>query len=205
MIRNDFLRDVGGIELAGLRLLRDLPHGLDNLNPAAVAQRHDESQAVVLGKRGDGFCQMLLHVVRQAMNLADDFQPDIVFVQLLRLGLEVVNKIFHQRVHLVFRTIPILRRKRVKREIFDAEFAGGADDFARGIRAAPVALDARQVPRLGPAPIAVHDHSDVAREIRGGFGAQMWNGETHLIIPKQLKNKIYWFNHGVARIGNIYV
>ncbi len=114
---------------------------------------------------------MLLHVFRQAMNLADDFQPHIVFVQLLRLGLEIVDEIFHQRVHLVLRTVPILGGKRVKREIFDAEFAGGADDFARGIRAAPVALDARQVARLRPAAVAVHDHRDVARKTGGGFGA----------------------------------
>ena len=114
---------------------------------------------------------MLLHIVRQAMDLADDFEPDIVFVQVFRLGLEIVDEIFHQRVHLVFRPIPILRGKRVEREILDAEFARRADDFARRIRAAPVALDARQVARLRPAPVAVHDHRDVAREIRGGFGA----------------------------------
>src|ERR1039458_5591973 len=59
-----------------------------------------------------------------------------------------------------------------------------ADDFARRVRAAPVSLDARQMARLGPAPVAVHDHRDVAREIGGSFGAQMWNGETHFACPQ---------------------
>jgi hypothetical protein len=54
-----------------------------------------------------------------------------------------------------------------------AEFARGADDFARRIRAAPVAFDARQMAGLRPTPVAVHDHRDVAREIGGGISAQM--------------------------------
>jgi len=43
------------------------------------------------------------------------------------------------------------------------------------------------VARLRPAPVAVHDHRDVAREIRGGFGAQMWNGETHFACPQIMR------------------
>ena len=63
--------------------LGDCAHGLDDLNPAAVAQRHHERQAVVFGKRRDGFAQMFLHIFRQAINLADDFEAHIVFVQIL--------------------------------------------------------------------------------------------------------------------------
>ena len=117
-----------GFKLAALHLLGDAPDGIHDFNPAAVAQRHDERQAVVLGKRRDGFLEMLLHVFRQALNLADDFEPHIVFVQLRRLGFEIVDEIFHQRVHLILGAVPVLGGKGVKREILDAEFARRADD-----------------------------------------------------------------------------
>ena len=97
----------------------------------------------------------------------------------LRFGFEIVNEIFHQRVHFIFGPVPVLGRKSVEREIFDADFARRADDFARGIRAAPMTLDARQTMLLRPAAVAVHDDGDVLRQRRAGFGAQMCSGRTH--------------------------
>ena len=121
---------------------------------------------------------MFLHVFRQAVNLPDDLQPHVVLVQLRRLGLEVMDEIFHQRIHLVLGPVPVLGGKGVEREIFDAEFAGGADDFARRIGATPVPLDAGQMPCPGPAAVAVHDDGNVLRQRRLGFRAEMW-GSAH--------------------------
>ena len=125
----------GGSSWPRLHFLGNAAHGVHDFNAAAVAQRHDERQPVVFGKRRDGFLQMLLHVFRQAVDLADDFEPHVVLVQLRRLGFEVMDEIFHQRVHLVLGPVPVLGRKGVEREIFDAQFARGADDDARGFRA----------------------------------------------------------------------
>ena len=94
-----------------------------------------ERQPVVLRERRDGLLQVLLHGLRQPVDLADDLQPHVVLVQLRRLGLEIVDEIFHQRVHLVLGPVPVLDRKRVEREILDAQFARGADDGARRFRA----------------------------------------------------------------------
>ena len=181
MVGNDLLVDVRRVELAALHLLADAADGIHDFNPAAVAQRHHQRQAVVLGKRRDGFLEMLLHIFRQPVNLADDFEVDIALVQLRRFGLEVVDEIFHQRVHLVLGPVPILGGKRVEREILDAELARRADDFARRIRAAPVPLHARQSVLLGPAPVAIHDDGDVLRQRRAGLGAQRCGGGTHLL------------------------
>ena len=175
----DLLVDVRRIELAPLGLFGNAPHGVHDFNAAAVAQRHDQRQAVVFGKGRDGFLEMFLHVFRQAVNLPDDFQPHVVFVQLRRFGLEIVDEIFHQRIHFVLGAVPILGGKSVEREIFDAEFARRANDRPRRFRALPMTLDARQAALLRPAAVAVHDDGDMLRQRRLGFGAQMWSG-THL-------------------------
>jgi hypothetical protein len=44
-----------------------------------------------------------------------------------------------------------------------------------------MSLDARQMARLRPTAVAVHDHRDVTRQIRDGFRAQMWSWGTHLL------------------------
>ena len=114
---------------------------------------------------------MLLHVFRQPPDLPDDFETHVIFIQLRRFGFEIVDEIFHQRVHFVLRAVPILGGKSVEREIFDAEFAGGADDDARRFRALPMPLDARQPALLRPTAVAVHDDRDVLRQRRFGLGA----------------------------------
>ena len=136
MIGNDLLVDVRRIELAAFHLFADTADGVHDFNAAAIAQRHHQREAVVFGKCRDGFLEMFLHVFRQAVNLADDFEADVVLVQhLRRFGSEIVDEIFHQRVHFVLGPVRVLGGKGVEREILDAEFAGGADDDARGFRA----------------------------------------------------------------------
>ena len=173
MLRNDLLGDVGGLELPLLCLFSNAPDCIHDFNAAAVAQRHDERKTAVFGKGCDGFFEMFLHIFRQPMNLSDNFQPDVVFVQLRRFGFEIVDEIFHQRVHFVLGAIPVFRRERVKREILDAEFTGGTDDGAGGFGALPVAFDAWQTALLRPAAIAVHDDRNVLWQQRFGFGAQI--------------------------------
>src|ERR1035437_8676840 len=95
MLGDDLLVDVRRVELAALHFLADSADGIHDFNAAAVAQRHDQRQAIVLGKCRDGFLEMLLHVFRQAINLANDFEADVVLVQLRRLGLEIMDEIFH--------------------------------------------------------------------------------------------------------------
>ena len=58
---------------------------------------------------------MFLHIFRQTVNLADHLETNVVFVQFGRLGLEVVDEIFHERIHFVFGPVPILDGKGVER------------------------------------------------------------------------------------------
>ena len=115
----------GGSSSPGLDLRGDAADRVHDLRAPAVAQRHDQRQPVVLRQGGDGFLQVLLHGLRQPVDLADDLQPDVVLVQLRRLALEVVHQVLHQRVHLVLGPVPVLDRERVEREILDPQLAGG--------------------------------------------------------------------------------
>src|SRR5882724_12417525 len=47
IFRNDFLVDVRCFKFSLFYFFRNRSHSLDDLNPAAVAQRHDERQSVV--------------------------------------------------------------------------------------------------------------------------------------------------------------
>src|SRR6266403_771559 len=111
---------------------------------------------------------MLLDRLGQTVGLADDFQPDIVLIQLRGFALEIMDEIFHQGIYFVLWTVPVLDRKSIERQVFDAEFAGGADDDAGGFSASAVALNAGQVFLACPATVSIHDDGDVPRQ--RGFG-----------------------------------
>ena len=65
------------------------------------------------------------------MNLSDDFKPDIILVEIFRLGLEIMNEILHQRVDFILGPVPVLDRKRVEGEILDADLARRANEQVR--------------------------------------------------------------------------
>ena len=179
MVGNHFLGDVGRLDLAGLDFLGQAADGVHNFDATAIAQRHHQGQAVVLGENGDGFFEVVLHHVGQPPDLADDFQPHVVFVQLGRFGFQVMDEIFHQRVHLLLRPVPIFGGKGVEGQVFDAQLAGVADDGAGGFRPLAVALDAWQPALFGPAAVAIHDHRHVLGQAGAGLGTQLEGGGAH--------------------------
>src|SRR5213080_843743 len=107
---------------------------------------------------------MLLDYLRQAIGLADDFQADIVLVQLRGFALEIMDEIFHQRIHFILWPVPVLDGKGIERVVFDSEFRSGPNDDAGGFSASAVALNARQVFLSCPAPVAIHDDGDMPRQ-----------------------------------------
>ena len=63
MLRDDLLVDVSGVELASFHIGGDAAHGIYDLSTATVAQCEDEREAVVLGERGAGLLELLLHIL----------------------------------------------------------------------------------------------------------------------------------------------
>ena len=86
---------------------------------------------------------------------------------LLDLLLERAQEQVHQDRDLFRRAAPVLAREREQREVVDAALDAGADDAAHRLDALAVTGDARQQPLLRPAPVAVHDDRDVARDVAG--------------------------------------
>jgi len=52
---------------------------------------------------------MFLHVFRQTPNLADDIQAHVVLIEVRRFGFEIMDQVFHQRVHFVLGPVPVFR------------------------------------------------------------------------------------------------
>src|SRR5258708_5841066 len=82
-------------------------------------------------------------------------------VQLLDIGTAIAAEEAHQMTNLVFGAAPIFRRKRVERQILQAQLARCSNDLAHGRNALDVAGLARKKPVLRPPAIAVHDDGDM--------------------------------------------
>ncbi|SPE56269.1 hypothetical protein SBV1_2320021 [Verrucomicrobia bacterium] len=162
MLAKNFLGDVRGVEFAVADLLSEAAHGVHNFGASPIAERHDQSEPIIFSERGDGLLEMLLDEFGQPVNLADDFEPDIVFVQLGGLGLEIMDQVLHEGIDLVFRPVPVFDGKGVKGKVLDGQLAGSANDDAGGFSAGAMALDPGEVPLPGPAAIAIHDDGNVA-------------------------------------------
>jgi hypothetical protein len=80
---------------------------------------------------------------RQAIEVADRVQPDLVVHDLGPLVAQVVAQQLHQALDLVGRPRPVLRREGVEGDGLDAELPGGASDVADALGADPVTLEAR--------------------------------------------------------------
>ena len=104
------------------------------------------------------------HVGRQRFGAADHVEADVVAQQRLELEAEVALEQHHQRADFGGRALPVLDRKRVKGQDFEAQARRGLDDVADRVDAGAMAFDARQVALAGPAAVAVHDDGDVPRQ-----------------------------------------
>ena len=142
--------------------------GFDDLRAPAVTEGQNEGQAVVAGQGRFGFAQLFLDEFRQAVNLADGFEADIVAVQFADFRFEEPRQVLHEGIDFLFGAVPVFDGKGVKCQIFNSRLAGGADDGADGFDAVAMAFDAGQMALLGPAPVAVHDNGHVGGD--GGFG-----------------------------------
>ncbi len=84
-------------------------------------------------------------------------------VQLGYFGPRCLQKKSHQGVHLVLRTVPVLRRESVEGQRLDACLTGGLEEWRENLYSSPVAGGSGEPVLLCPAAVAVHDDGDVAR------------------------------------------
>ena len=179
VLREDLLVDLSRIKLALLYLGRNAAHGFDNFGPSAIAEREDQGQPVVMGQGRAGFLKLLLHKLRQAVNLAHHFQLHVVTIQFGDFTFKVTRQILHQHVHFFLGPVPIFDREGVQREIFDVDLARRTHHRAHGLGAMPMAFDTRQTSLFRPAPIAVHDDGHMRRQQRPRLPAELGRVGAH--------------------------
>jgi hypothetical protein len=169
VLGDDLFGDFGGFDFAFLHFGGDGASGFDDFGAAAVAEREDQRHAGVFGEGGLGLGELFLDEFGEAIDLADDFEADVVFVHLGYFGFQVAGEILHERIDFVFGAVPVFDGEGVESEVFDAEFAAGAEDGADTFDAGAMSFHARELTLLGPAPVAIHDDGEVGREVLPGL------------------------------------
>ena len=138
----------------------NLPCGLGQLPPCRVAQRHHHGHGRVGRRVLLGLPELVLHLLRQPPYVAYDAEAYVVLHEYLVFERRQHQP--HQGRHLVGRTVPVLGREGVKREVFNAEPHTLRRYAAHRLHPGLVAVAALAPPFRGPPPIAVHDDGNVA-------------------------------------------
>ena len=113
---------------------------------------------------------------RQLLHAAEQSYPGALRAQLGRLVADDLLQQHEEAADLLVGAGPVLAAEGVEREHLDAAPDGVADDLPDRLDAGGVAVHLGLAARLGPAPIAVHDDRDVARQLflgttKGSVGA----------------------------------
>src|SRR6266481_5603031 len=101
------------------------------------------------------------------MLASDVFQTDIIFVERLDFRFEIAAQKAHQKIDFRLRTLlPVLLGESVECQRRDSDARRGFDCRTHGGDTGAMSGDARHVPASGPAPVSVHDNSDMLGEAR---------------------------------------
>src|SRR5438552_14457052 len=88
------------------------PRGLDDLSTTAVVECDPELQPVLVRGRGLELPHLALEGERRAVAAADESCADAFAREVLQLAVDRLAERLHQRVDLLWRTLPILGRER---------------------------------------------------------------------------------------------
>ena len=156
-----------GREQAGGDVAGEAAGGIGEFGAAAVVEGEAEHGAgAVRGGGGDGV-KGGEHGGGQALAAADDGETEIFAGEFFALTFAVSDAEVHQGLDFLGGAFPVFEREGVEGDVLDAEQAAGPNDGADGGGAGAMAEHAGQAMGAGPAPIAVHDESDVAGDAGG--------------------------------------
>lgn len=157
------LVDLIGFELTALNAARKLPRSMDDFQPAAVRNSHDQRHPLVAGRTVDRIGELSTRCRRQLTQVPNGIQPDVVLRQRLRLLTNRVHQQLHQRVHFRFRTIPVLRAEGVKRQVLDAQLRAGLRNVSDRLNALVVTYHSTVTALARPSAVSIHNNRDVTR------------------------------------------
>ena len=108
-------------------------------------------------------CQAWRSLSETCAAVADDADAHAVAGELGEVLRDRDEHQAHQAGDLLARPLPVLGREREHGQVLDAAVGAGVHRAHERVDALLVAEEARHVPLLGPAAVAVHDDGDVAR------------------------------------------
>ena len=149
------------------------PGGVDDLLTAAVVEGQNEGHPGAARRRRLALGERREDRGGHALVAADAAEADAVLEQRRTLRGEVLAAEEHERVDLLRGTFPVLAREGVERERLDAEPGALGHDPANALGALAMTEHPWHAALRGPAPVAIHDHGDVAgesRRVRRGRG-----------------------------------
>ena len=141
---------------------------LQDVPAATVVRANCQRELPVQRGLGFGTFDQVNQLVVEARQIADDFQANSRSVHLGNFLLQHQPEQLHQDRHLLGRPAPVLGRECEQGQVFDTALAAGPHRFAHRFDTALMPRHPRQEAARGPAPIAIHDDGDVARNT-GGF------------------------------------
>ena len=98
--------------------------------------------------------------------VTDDAQANTVAMQLHHFIFQHMHEQLHEEFDLILGTPPVFATEREQRQVLHAAFRASAHAGTHRFDAALVTGDTRQKTLFRPAPVAIHDDSDVARHAR---------------------------------------
>jgi hypothetical protein len=101
---------------------------------------------------------------RELLTIADEFQPNPVFVQCVHFPLKHLDEQPHQGINLLRGTAPVFATESKKSQNFDTGFRTNLDDRSCRLDTGPMARESRTTMIRRPAPIAIHNNCHMPRE-----------------------------------------
>jgi hypothetical protein len=163
--------DVFRQEQAGARASRYLAHRVDDVAPAAVAERQREGQRMLGDAIGQpvGLLDEVLHGAPRGrgelVEIADDPDVDVLLDELSQLFFREADHEPHERFDLELGPRPIGEAESIEGEIANAAIAAGTNHFANCARPFVMPGGPVESAALGPTAVAVHDHRYVTRQL----------------------------------------
>ena len=143
----------------GQSLENSFLHSIDNFPSRRVAQGHHHGHGVILCRMLHGLPQLVLHLLWQALYVANDTEPHIILHK--DLVLKRSKDKSHECCHLVSRTVPVLSRESIECEILYSEACTFRRDATHCLHSGLMAEATLLSAFCSPASIAIHDDSDM--------------------------------------------
>ena len=161
------LVDLTWLQFLGPYLFGDFFDRRQNFGASAVGYRQIQLHSLVACGQLFGPLKLFPTTGRQKIQIPKGLQGNFILHQSIQLGLHGFYQQLHEGLHLQSRAGPILGRKSVKRQIFNAQFGTYFTSLPHGLNRIAMSINPILTPLLSPSSIPVHDNRHMGRYALG--------------------------------------